>query len=142
MQAPQINFSNRIIARVIIGCKIWKLINNRINGWESSNCRIVPPFAIIIPIQSQILIQFLPIVLVPIVRNLGRPNSFHQHPKGIVVQFLQESDRSAVGPEIYPGIAQMVFDRVFIIERGSSIGGTTTFAVINCLQIGAEVFNP
>ena len=55
------------------------------------------------------------------------------------MQLLQERDRCAVGAEVYPGIAQVIFEGVFIMERRSAIGCTTAFGVINCVQISSKI---
>ena len=55
------------------------------------------------------------------------------------MQFLQEGNRCAIGAKVYPRIAQVIFEGIFIMERRCAIGCTTAFGVINCVQIGPKI---
>ena len=57
------------------------------------------------------------------------------------MQLLQVSDAGAIGPEIHPGIAQVVFNGVVVVKRCGAVRRTSAFRKINGFEVGAGVFD-
>ena len=81
----RINKPYRIIKRIIVRTMPAHLISQRINRHPSCNRRIIHPCAVIQPIQIQLVLQFLPVVLVVLRRSILSPVRVKRQSEWIVI---------------------------------------------------------